>query len=82
MGSYSTFSSRVRASIILGVLAPWRFSSYSYLNATGDPEDDEEEEEEKKKPEEDDEEEDNEGEEKEVPWQVHPKAEGRRQKEG
>jgi hypothetical protein len=36
----------------------------------GDPED-EEEEEEKKKPEEDDEEdEDNEGEEKEVPWQV------------
>ena len=39
------------------------------LKAMGDPEDDDEEEEEKKKSEED-EEEDNEGEEKEVPWQV------------
>jgi hypothetical protein len=38
----------------------------------GDPEDDDEEEEEKKKPQEEDDEDDegNEGEEKEVPWQV------------
>ena len=57
-------------SMIPGVLAPWRPSSYSCLSAAGDPEDDEEEEEEKKKPEGDDEEEDNEGEEEEVPWQV------------
>ncbi len=43
----------------------------SGLKAAGDPEDDEDEEEEKKKYGEDDEDdEENEGEEKEVPWQV------------
>ena len=75
-----------------GALASWRLGgsecepgrltsreprvTFYGLKAMGDPEDDDEEEEEKKRKSEEDEEEDNEGEEKEVPWQVASPPEG------